>query len=134
MHLDRLLIVTSLAGPALGFNATELIQRYFGNDAPWYADRIPVFESSASEIQDVYYYRWSVFRAHQRDLGADGYISTEFLQDVGWQTQPSALLIDAANMHLREGRWCRDRRFKDDYGIFLFGAHKNPYLSLIHIS
>ncbi|CAG8121092.1 unnamed protein product [Penicillium olsonii] len=127
MHLDRLLIVTSLAGPALGFNATELIQHYFGNDAPWYADRIPVFESSASEIQDVYYYRWSVFRAHQRDLGADGYISTEFLQDVGWQTQPSALLIDAANMHLREGRWCRDRRFKDDYGNFLFGAHKNPY-------
>ncbi|KAK9847669.1 six-hairpin glycosidase [Penicillium brevicompactum] len=127
MHLDGLLVIASLAAPALAFNATELIQRYFGNDAPWYADRIPVFESSASDIQDVYYYRWSVFRAHQRDLGADGYISTEFLQDVSWQTQPSALLIDAANMHLREGRWCRDRRFKDDYGNFLFGPNKNPY-------
>ncbi|OQE29548.1 hypothetical protein PENSTE_c002G05440 [Penicillium steckii] len=126
MHL-RLLILSWLTGPALGLNATELIQGYFGNDSPWYADRIPIFESSASDIQDVYYYRWNIFRAHQRDLGSDGYISTEFLNDVGWQTQPSALLIDAANMHLREGRWCRDRRFKDDYKNFLFGPNKNPY-------
>ena len=123
----RLLILSWLTGPALGLNATELIQGYFGNDSPWYADRIPIFESSATDIQDVYYYRWNIFRAHQRDLGSDGYISTEFLNDVGWQTQPSALLIDAANMHLREGRWCRDRRFKDDYKNFLFGPNKNPY-------
>lgn len=127
MHFDRLLVFASLVGPVLGLDATEIIKQYFGNDAAWYDDRIPVFECSATEIQDVYYYRWNIFRAHQRDLGAAGYISTEFLEDVGWQTQPSALLIDAANMHLREGRWCRDRRFKDDYGAFLFGPNKNPY-------
>ncbi|KAK5790443.1 hypothetical protein VI817_007730 [Penicillium citrinum] len=126
MH-TRLLILSWLAGSSLALNATELIQGYFGNDSPWYADRIPIFESSASDIQDIYYYRWNIFRAHQRDLGQDGYISTEFLNDVSWQTQPSALLIDAANMHLREGRWCRDRRFKDDYRNFLFGPNKNPY-------
>lgn len=127
MHFDKLFTFACLAAPALGLNTAEILQEYFGNDAPWYSDRIPVFESSASDIQDVYYYRWKIFRAHQRDLGADGYISTEFLEDVSWQTQPSALLIDATNMHLREGRWCRDRRFKDDYRNFIFGPNKNPY-------
>lgn len=127
MYINKLFAFAWLTGPALGLNANNLIQQYFGNDASWYADRIPVFESSDSDIQDVYYYRWKIFRAHQRDLGADGYISTEFLGDVSWQTQPSALLIDATNMHLREGRWCRDRRFKDDYRNFIFGPNKNPY-------
>jgi hypothetical protein len=127
MHIDKLLVLAWLAGPVFGLNATEITKTYFGNDAAWYNDRIPLFETSATEIQDVYYYRWNIFRAHQRDLGVAGYISTEFLEDVSWQTQPSALLIDAANMHLREGRWCRDRRFKDDYGAFLFGPNKNPY-------
>ncbi|KAJ5755999.1 Six-hairpin glycosidase-like protein [Penicillium manginii] len=127
MHFGELFTFACLAAPALGLNTAKILQEYFGNDASWYSDRIPIFESSASDIQDVYYYRWKIFRAHQRDLGADGYISTEFLEDVSWQTQPSALLIDAANMHLREGRWCRDRRFKDDYRNFLFGPNKNPY-------
>ncbi|KAF5856368.1 hypothetical protein ETB97_007470 [Aspergillus alliaceus] len=108
-------------------DADSIASQYFGNDAAWYRDRIPLFEASVADIQDVYYYRWNIFRAHQRDLGADGYISTEFLNDVGWQSQPSALLIDASNFHLREGRWCRDRRFKSDYASFLYGPHKNPY-------
>ncbi|KAE8341560.1 hypothetical protein BDV24DRAFT_132196 [Aspergillus arachidicola] len=117
----------SLVLQAAGLDADAITAQYFGNDAPWYRDRIPLFESSVSDIQDVYYYRWNIFRAHQRDLGADGYISTEFLNDVSWQTQPSAMLIDAANFHLREGRWCRDRRFKSDYASFLYGPYRNPY-------
>ncbi len=43
----------------------------------WYQDRIPFFEASDANITEVYYYRWNVFRAHQRDLGAQGYITTE---------------------------------------------------------
>jgi hypothetical protein len=57
----------------------SLATKYFGNDAPWYQDRIPYFECSDAEIQDVYYYRWEIFRAHQRDLGERGYISTGML-------------------------------------------------------
>ena len=53
-----------------------LSKHYFENDAPWYRNRIPFFESSDRDITDVYYYRWNIFRAHQRDLGAKGYIST----------------------------------------------------------
>ncbi|PYH88010.1 six-hairpin glycosidase [Aspergillus ellipticus CBS 707.79] len=116
-----------LASLAAALDADSLTTQYFGNDAPWYRDRIPLFETSLSDIQDVYYYRWSVFRAHQRDLGSNGYISTEFLNDVSWQEQPWALLIDASNFHLREGRWCRDRRYTSDYGAFLFGPNGDPY-------
>ncbi|OQO04307.1 hypothetical protein B0A48_10918 [Cryoendolithus antarcticus] len=96
-------------------NATTLAKQYFGNDAPWYHDRIPYFECSDKELQDVYYYRWKIFRAHQRDLGARGYISTEFLDDVSWQLEPWASLNDATGFHIGEGRWSRDRRFSNDY-------------------
>lgn len=66
------------ASPLLkrGLDTQALAQEYFGNDAPWYKDRVPYFECSDSDIQDVYYYRWKIYRAHQRDLGERGYIST----------------------------------------------------------
>jgi hypothetical protein len=112
---------------AAALDAEALTTQYFGNDAPWYTDRIPLFETSVSEIEEVYYYRWGLFRAHQRDLGADGFLSTEFINDVGWQVSPWAILINAANYHLREGRWSRDRRFKEDYADVLFGPNTNPH-------
>ena len=54
----------------------SLASQYFGNDAAWYANTIPFFEISDQNIQDVYYYRWKIFRAHQRDIGERGYVST----------------------------------------------------------
>ncbi|KAL4794264.1 Six-hairpin glycosidase-like protein [Aspergillus venezuelensis] len=105
---------------AAALNATSLTNQYFGNDSAWYTNRIPLFETSNTALQEVYYYRWSLFRSHQRDLGSLGYLSTEFINDVSWQTSPWAILINAANYHLREGRWCRDRRFKEDYADVLF--------------
>lgn len=104
-------------------NGTALTQQYYGNDAPWYADRIPLFQSSDSALNDVYYYRWQLFRAHQRDLGADGFISTEFLADVSWQLNPFASLNDATGFHLGEGRWLRDRRYAHDYVDFMYAYH-----------
>ncbi|WP_242127052.1 discoidin domain-containing protein [Sphingobium sp. Sx8-8] len=95
------------------------VQR-FGNDAPWYEERIPFFESADPKIDAVYYYRWSLFRAHQRDLGEAGFISTEFLDDVDWQRHPYASLNDATGFHLAEGRWLNDRRLADDYIDFMY--------------
>ncbi|KAF2656416.1 six-hairpin glycosidase [Lophiostoma macrostomum CBS 122681] len=106
-------------------DADVLAKKYFGNDAPWYLNRIPWFEASDPTITDVYYYRWRIFRAHQRDLGSNGYISTEFLNDVGWQTEPWASLNDATGFHIQEGRWCRDRRFKEDYATFMYSRNSN---------
>jgi len=97
-----------------------ILTQQYGNDADWYRDRIPLFDSSDKTLDSVYYYRWQVFRAHQRDLGAKGYISTEFLNDVSWQREPYASLNDATAFHIAEGRWLRDRRFADDYINFLY--------------
>lgn len=104
-------------------NATTITTEYFGNDAAWYASRIPLFESSDSTLDEVYYYRWKVFRAHQRDLGSLGFISTEFLDDVSWQLFPFASLNDATGFHLGEGRWLRDRRYAHDYIDFMYTYH-----------
>lgn len=104
-------------------NGTALTQQYYGNDAPWYTNRIPLFQSSDSTLNDVYYYRWQIFRAHQRDLGANGFISTEFLDDVSWQLNPFASLNDATGFHLGEGRWLRDRRYAHDYVDFMYAYH-----------
>ena len=57
-------------------DTSALADQYFGNDAAWYRDRIPYFEISDKSLQDIYYYRWKIFRAHQRDLGERGYITT----------------------------------------------------------
>lgn len=113
-------LVCTAAHPPL--DETQLAQTYFGADAPWFKDNIPYFETSDELLEQVYYYRWQVLRAHQRDLGALGYITTEFLDDVDWQRQPYASLNDTAAFHLYEARWLRDRRYADDYVTYLY-AH-----------
>jgi hypothetical protein len=118
-------LVYSISHVLALLDADALGTQYFGNDAPWYRERIPYFESSDKDITDVYYYRWKIFRSHQRDLGPNGFISTEFLDDVGWQTAPWASLNDATGFHLLEGRWCRDRRFKEDYATFILSPKSN---------
>lgn len=101
------------ASPAL--NVPRIAVDRYGNDAEWYESRIPFFQSADPLLDEVYYYRWMLFRAHQRDLGVRGYITTEFLDDVSWQLEPWASLNDATGFHLGEGRWLRDRRYADDY-------------------
>ena len=97
----------------------------FGADAPWFEENIPFFESSDSTLDRIYYYRWQLYRAHLRDLGARGYIVTEFLDDVSWQRQPYASLNDATAFHIYEGRWLRDRRYVDDYLDFMYAGGGN---------
>jgi hypothetical protein len=124
-------LATSLALSSIvhqGFallDANATTSKYFGNDAPWYRDRIPLFESSDADITDTYYYRWTTFRSHQRDVGTYGFITTEFLDDVTWQNKPWASLNDATGFHLLEARWCRDRRFKEDYATFMYSKDSN---------
>lgn len=99
------LIATGAALPPPAMDNHRIAVQRFGNDAPWYERRIPFFESADPGIDAVHYYRWALFRAHQRDLGEEGFISTEFLDDVDWQRHPYASLNDATGFHLAEGRW-----------------------------
>lgn len=101
-------------------DTSAIAEAHFGNDAAWYQQRIPFFESADPKIDAVYYYRWGLFRAHQRDLGAQGYVTTEFADDVDWQREPYASLNDASGFHIAEGRWLNDRRFNDDYINFMY--------------
>ena len=124
--LAALLLGTAQAEPpALPLDEHRIAVDRFGNDAPWYEGNIPFFEASDPLLTRIFYYRWQVFRAHQRDLGRQGYISTEFLDDVGWQREPYASLNDASAFHIAEGRWLRNRRYADDYVNFLFEGGGN---------
>ena len=113
------------APPPPAMDVAAIAAQRFGNDAPWYRDRIPFFESADPQINAVYYYRWQLFRGHQRDLGQEGYITTEFFDDVDWQRHPYASLNDASGFHIGEGRWLHDRRFTDDYINFMYGSGGN---------
>lgn len=116
------------AGP-LPLNEDKIAAERFGADAPWYRDNIPFFASSDPLIDQIYYYRWQIFRAHQRDLGARGYISTEFLDDVSWQLNPWASLNDATGFHIAEGRWLRNRRYAGDYIDFMYEVGNDRHFS-----
>lgn len=110
------------ATPAAPLDAKAVLAQRYGGDAAWYAGNIPLFASSDPQLDDVWYYRWAVYRAHQRDTGAQGYLTTEFFDDVGWQREPWAGLNDASGFHIAEGRWLRQRRFAGDYIAYLY-AH-----------
>lgn len=110
------------ARPAPPIDGVAILAKRYGGDAAWYAGNIPLFASSDPLLDDTWYYRWALLRAHQRDLGAYGYISTEFFDDVGWQREPWAGLNDASGFHIDETRWLRQRRYAGDYIDYLY-AH-----------
>jgi hypothetical protein len=91
-----------------------LATEYFGADAPWFLRNIPFLEIDDPEIQQVYYYRWNVFRSHIREIGSQGTTVLEFLPDVPWAREPYTDLNDSASFHLSEGRWLRDESVVDD--------------------
>lgn len=131
--IAALLAAVGIAPAAAAIDERRVARAQFGNDAPWYEARIPFFESADPAIDRVYYYRWMIVRAHQRDLGERGYITTEFLDDVGWQLEPWASLNDATGFHLGEARWLHDRRHADDYITFMYSGgndrHFTDYLA-----
>ena len=85
-----------------------LATKYFGADAPWFLDNIPFLEIDDPEIQQIYYYRWKLYRSHIREIGPQGTMVTEFLDNVPWGRQPYTDLNDSSSFHLLEGRWMRN--------------------------
>jgi len=124
-------VVTDVAGQ----NGTYLLPQsslanhYFGNDAPWFQQNIPFFDCSDPQINQIYYYRWQLYKSHLKDIGARGYIVTEFLDDVGWAWNPYQSLNDATAFHINEGRWLRDQRYVDDYINFMYHGGNDRHFS-----
>jgi hypothetical protein len=124
------------SAPAMANRALTILpqaaiaRRYFGNDAPWYERNIPFFDSPDAKTNQVYYYRWEVFRAHIRAVGAQGNVFTEFLQDMTWDRDPYSTLNDSAIFPIYDGRWLRDRSYLDDWISYLWtGGGNNRHFS-----
>ncbi len=96
-------------------NDSKLAVKYFNTDAKWYLKNIPFFECSDKQIEQVYYYRWKMYKAHIRHVGDNEFVITEFINHVAWDRDPYCT-IDAASMHhIYEGRWLKDKRYIDGY-------------------
>jgi hypothetical protein len=103
----------------------NIAAKYFGADAPWYLLNIPFFEIDDQEIQDIYYYRWKVFRSHIREIGSEGATVLEYLDNVPWARQPFTDLNDSASFHILEGRWLRDPAIVDSLIDHLYAGGAN---------
>jgi F5/8 type C domain/Amylo-alpha-1,6-glucosidase len=103
----------------------NIAAKYFGADAPWYLRNIPFLEIDDPEIQEVYYYRWKVFRSHIREIGPEGTTVLEFLDNVPWARQPFTDLNDSASFHILEGRWLRDPAIIDSLIDHLYTGGAN---------
>ncbi len=106
-------------------NHNRLSKKYFGADSNWYLANIPFFECSDKRIQEVYYYRWKLYKAHIRDVGEDGYVITEFLDKVSWDKEPYSSLNDATGFHIYEGRWLKNRKYLNGYINYMYRGGGN---------
>lgn len=105
-------------------NREKLAQHYFQEDAAWYMDNVPFFECSDSAIEQVYYYRWKLYKAHLRKIPA-GHVVTEFINHVSWDRDPFCTINAAAQHHIYEGRWLRNPMYMNDYIQYLYAGGNN---------
>ncbi|MFT3704906.1 MAG: discoidin domain-containing protein [Agriterribacter sp.] len=102
---------------------------YYKEDAQWYLDNIPFFECSDKQMEQVYYYRWKLYKAHIRNVGANGPVITEFINDVTWDIDPYSTINAAAMHHIYEGRWLKNDYYMNGYINYLYhhGGNNRQY-------
>lgn len=89
------------------------IQGFFGQT--FLKQNIPYIDIPDKNIQDVYYYRWSVLQRHLRyTLPGTGYMVTEFMQPVNY-AGPFGSINAAAGHHIEEAQWLRSTFYDQDY-------------------
>lgn len=98
----------------------EMAAQYFGNDTAWYIHNIPFFECSDKQMEQVYYYRWKLYKAHIRRIGDNDFVITEFINHVAWDRDPYCTINAASMHHIYEGRWLKDSRYMNGYIDYLF--------------
>jgi hypothetical protein len=107
------------------FDKNKVAAQYFQEDARWYVNNIPFFECSDNRIEQVYYYRWKLYKAHIRNVGKDEFVITEFINHVPWDRDPFCTINAASMHHIYEGRWLRDDRYVNGYISNLFNGGNN---------
>lgn len=106
-------------------NRHGIATTHFGNDADWFENNIPFFDSPDTLLNKVYYYRWKLFKAHLRQTGNNGFVVTEFINHVPWDREPFCTINAASMHHIHEGRWLKDERYLNGYIDYLFGQGGN---------
>jgi hypothetical protein len=107
----------------------KLATDYYQEDRLWYLDNIPFFECSDKEIEQTYYYRWKLYKAHIRNVGDNSYVITEFINHMPWDHEPYCTINAAAMHHIYEGRWLKDKRYMDGYinNMYQQGGNNRRY-------
>jgi hypothetical protein len=109
-------------------NIAEFARQYYGEDAKWFMDNTPFFECSDKKLEQVFYYRWKMYKAHIRNVGQNEFVITEFINHVPWDRDPYCTINAAAMHHIYEGRWLKDGRYMDGYLNNLFkGGNDRRY-------
>ncbi|MEK6781765.1 MAG: discoidin domain-containing protein [Bacteroidota bacterium] len=93
----------------------KLATEYYQEDAEWYLDNVPFFECSDKQIEQVYYYRWKLYKAHIRNVGENSYVITEFINHMDWDREPYCTINAASMHHIYEGRWLTNDLYMDGY-------------------
>ncbi|CAG9955858.1 unnamed protein product [Clonostachys rosea f. rosea IK726] len=83
-------------------------------DHDWFERNIPFLDVPHQQIQNVYYYRWQIYKEHLVYTGAQyGYMPSEFLYPASYGA-PYGGIVAAAGHHMNEGRWLRDVKYGED--------------------
>lgn len=102
------------------YNDNESIKNAIDNSQcqQWVAKNVPLFECPDKDIEEIYYFRWWVFRKHIKKTPS-GYVITEFLPKVGHSKKYNTIVC-AAPLHIEEGKWLRNREYISDYIKFWY--------------
>lgn len=90
----------------------------------WFVRNIPWLDTPDQELNEIYYFRWYAFQKHI-ERTPDGYLITEFLDDVPWAGKYNTIDM-ASGFQIREARWLRDPEYVDDYTRFWFSPDGEP--------
>lgn len=104
----------------------ETVKQHIGNAeaAQWMAEQVPLFSCSDPKLEEIYYFRWWVFRKHLKKI-PEGFIITEFHPDVPWAGSQNSI-NPAVGHHLNEGRWLKNgAAYLEDYIRFWFRGSGN---------
>ena len=95
--------------------------------AAWLTENIPYIEIPDKTVEQIYYFRWWVFRKHIKST-SDGYVVTEFLPPVPWAGKHNTI-IAAAGHHIAEAKWLkRGKAVVEDYAAFWLEEKSKTYL------
>jgi hypothetical protein len=108
------------ASPCAVLTPDQILAAQGLQEPQWYRDNIPFVDTPDTNINGVYYYRWSTYkRALRYTTAGAGYIVTEYDNPV-WYSGANSFsgLPDAAGYHILDGRWVRNRTYVDDYIVY----------------